>query len=82
MARKVEPTHRVSHSGPYGDYVKKHDRAARHGWRSVGFCVVGGKRYVEMVHVRRGSGYENNKYFTIGISITTGEIMSPYGARD
>ena len=69
MAKKVEPR-------LIDVYKVKLSRAQRHGWRLLGVRVVEGKSYHEMVHVYRKHGYECNRYYFIGLNMTTGRIIA------
>ena len=69
MAKKIEPR-------PIDIYNVKLSRAQRHGWRLLGVRVVDGKSYHEMVRVYSKRGYESNRYFVIGLSMTTGKMIA------
>lgn len=58
-------------------YFKVFNKAARHGWRSVGFCHIGNMAYAELV--RKG---RNGAYYTLCIQPTTGRVFSPYRPRN
>ena len=85
MAKKILPR----------PYIERYGRATKHGWRSVGMCTINGKSYHELVHVcnhlfvideygvhRCNGGYENYKFFTVCLSIITGEMFSPCGGHN
>ena len=69
MAKKVEQR-------PIDVYKVKLSRAQQHGWRLLGIRVVNGKSYHEMVRVYRKRGYECNRYYLIGLSMTTGKMIA------
>ncbi len=66
------------HGGTWSGVTRRGVAGAigRDGWRLVGVRVVNGKSYHELVHVYNARGYEYNRYYNIGLSMTTGNLIA------
>lgn len=71
MARKIEP--KASDA-----YLTKITKLHKHGWQMTGTRFKGedGKSYHEFVRVNKTGGYENFKYYKVGLHVLTGKLIT------